>query len=458
MLPRSTWLRSPPVPVSYEPAWKPLAEAWAEAFVSMGAAQEQDFLLYARRYSIAHVWAFCALSVVVTPMFWLTDPWTIPEGHTQFFRYRSCMITVGLAGLALQRWVPWLRARPSLLLVLVSTGVVVAGSFTAPALSLERAYVDAGYLFGVFTVGLLIPLAKRVLLSFAISATWLLHLILLLPAGSTNGLASYTVSLVVFTVMGIIMGHAVYLVSRLLYSQSEQLRSFNEALTARVTEQTRDLHRLTEQQATLLEEERIRVARDLHDETGQLVQGMRFELDLHGMQELPHPVGVGLVRMHSLLDRLLDSLRRILRDLRPQLLDDLGLAAALHALIDEFERAPDSPQVARDIEASVGRLEPAKGMALYRIAQEALTNIARHAHASHVRVLLLRAQTGELSLEITDDGVGVSLDAQKRGRVGLVGMRERALVVGGELHITALTPRGTSICVTTPASVLREPS
>jgi signal transduction histidine kinase len=434
------------------PAWQPLAEALAAARIPLDPAQHEGFRRYAHVFSVANVSAVCAIGVAVTPVFWLTDPLLVPDAIVaRFALYRAGLIAVGLAGLVALRFVPVLRAHPTLLLVLVIGGYVVAGATpAAPLLGFEHRYVDTGHALGVATITLLVPLRKRIPVALGLSGGWLAYLAVLVPSQSPVLFGSYGVALAVFTLIGIVAGHVLYVISRLFYVRSEQLRVLNETLGERVAAQTRDLQRLTDRQTAVLEQERIRVARDLHDETGQLVQGMRFELDLLGMQQASLAPGAGLGRLHSLLDRLLDSIRRILRDLRPQLLDDLGLAAALHALLDEFEAGPEGPRVERDIDESVRLVEPAIGMALYRIAQEALTNVGRHARALMVEVRLHWAGAEAIVLEVADDGIGLPEDAHLRGRVGLIGMRERAQVVGGDLRIAAREPQGTSVRVSTP--------
>jgi signal transduction histidine kinase len=150
--------------------------------------------------------------------------------------------------------------------------------------------------------------------------------------------------------------------------------------------------------------------------------------------------------MAALIDDTVERVRRIARELRPGVLDDLGLEAALEWLGQDFEGRTG---VGTSVRSTLGdtRVERDAATALFRIAQEALTNVARHARASRVTVLLGR-DGGRLSLEVRDDGVGISDETAASTRsLGLLGMRERARRLGGDLTISAAPGRGTVVTV-----------
>jgi two-component system sensor histidine kinase UhpB len=190
---------------------------------------------------------------------------------------------------------------------------------------------------------------------------------------------------------------------------------------------------------TAQEEERRRVARDLHDEIGQNLTGLLLFLRRAAETE-------GEERQRALAEaqataRLMhDELHRLDAMLRPSVLDDLGLAAALTELT-QTHRARTAAEVDASIDESV-RLDERSELVAYRIAQEALTNVARHADASRVAVVLRRTGASTVELTVRDDGVGLN-GAAARG--GVRGMRERALAVGGNLDISGAPGQGTTV-------------
>jgi two-component system sensor histidine kinase UhpB len=182
------------------------------------------------------------------------------------------------------------------------------------------------------------------------------------------------------------------------------------------------------------EHERQRVARELHDEVGQILTGVMLELE-HAQL----PAARDSVR-HAL-----EEVRRIARELRPEVLDDLGLQSALRALCATAAAHPGL-RVERRLELDV-ELTPEVELVVYRIAQESLTNVRRHAEASNVLVALGTVDGG-LRLVVRDDGRGLPADA--RGGAGIAGMRERALHIGGQLSVTALRDGGTEVRLDVP--------
>ena len=198
------------------------------------------------------------------------------------------------------------------------------------------------------------------------------------------------------------------------------------------------------------EEERRRIARELHDELGQRLMAMKLEL-----ATLPEPAlqGAGAGRTQAMIEMLDDtvaSVRRIAKGLRPPMLDDLGLDAAIEWLVSEF-RQHHPIQVDLAMKPGKTVVPPDVGIALYRILQEGLTNIARHAGASKARVVLTQTAT-DWRLALEDDGVGfprVGTPA-KRGSFGLIGMRERVLLLGGTLTTRNLVGGGARVDIRIP--------
>jgi PAS domain S-box-containing protein len=182
------------------------------------------------------------------------------------------------------------------------------------------------------------------------------------------------------------------------------------------------------------EDERRRIARELHDELGQRLTALKMELaGLEGAAAPDAPPG-RIGAMLEMVDDTVAAVRRIATELRPLMLDDLGLNAAIEWLAHSWSR-----RMGVDVTLHLGAVDPAiddaAGIALYRMVQEALTNIARHAHASKV-CIELQQRGSALLLTVLDDGVGFDEASMFReGSHGLMGIRERALMLGGDLQI-----------------------
>jgi signal transduction histidine kinase len=206
------------------------------------------------------------------------------------------------------------------------------------------------------------------------------------------------------------------------------------------------------------EEERRRIARELHDEFGQALTGLKFDLAWFGMTltQSPAPTGGGdllnkVQTMSGSVDALLESVRATAASLRPAMLDDLGLVPALECLATTFQHRTGA-RCAIDVapELSSIALPSEVSAALFRIAQELLTNVMRHAAASHVHMRLYQ-DDGRVTLEVTDNGKGITRERMTAPHsFGLRGMQERASLLGGYFHILGTPGVGTTAC----ASVL----
>jgi two-component system sensor histidine kinase UhpB len=207
-----------------------------------------------------------------------------------------------------------------------------------------------------------------------------------------------------------------------------------------------------------MEEERKRIARELHDETSQSLTTILVSMDVVEKQ-LPDPNDelAGRVRFtKEIAQRTLDETRRLMFDLRPAVLDDLGLVPALRWFINQ-RVAPRGLQVDFQASGLEGRLPDELETALFRIVQEAATNTVKHAKAKNVTITLIR-EPGLIRAAVADDGRGfhpvhvVSKDDKDRG-LGLFGMQERAALVGGAVQIESAPGRGTTVRVTVPDRV-----
>jgi len=192
------------------------------------------------------------------------------------------------------------------------------------------------------------------------------------------------------------------------------------------------------------EAERVGIARDLHDEVGQVLTGVLLQLNSIGEAAPEQEAALGEAR--QAVRRALDEVRRISSELRPEMLEHLGLVSALIELASSFARVTGIA-VDRRFPASSPNLEPEVELAIYRIAQESLTNIARHAHAQRV-VIALEQSRGSVVLRVADDGRGFVGAPIEHG--GLRSMRERALLVDGALAIKPAPEGGVEVRLEVP--------
>ncbi|OGG46696.1 MAG: hypothetical protein A3F84_25180 [Candidatus Handelsmanbacteria bacterium RIFCSPLOWO2_12_FULL_64_10] len=209
------------------------------------------------------------------------------------------------------------------------------------------------------------------------------------------------------------------------------------------------LRHLSARLQSIREEERARIAREVHDELGQVLTALKMDLawmsnrlakDQTSLRERARS-------MTQLIDTTIQTVRRISTELRPGVLDDLGLTAAVEWQAQEFQGRTGirCALAARPEEIP---LDPARATAVFRIFQEILTNVARHADATRVEIFL-RERDGHVTLEVTDDGRGITQDQISSSRsLGLIGMRERALAWNGEVEISG--GRGTRVMVRIP--------
>jgi two-component system, NarL family, sensor histidine kinase UhpB len=221
-------------------------------------------------------------------------------------------------------------------------------------------------------------------------------------------------------------------------------RAFNDMLN-RLESARRDAARTA---LAAQEAERVRVARELHDEIGQTLTAVAIEAGRAARGE-PALAQQALFELADGVRGSLDEVRRIARELRPEALDDLGLVNALIALCARVG-ANDGLEVRRELQADLPALSQEVELVIYRVAQEALTNTLRHSGARTVSVSLV-ADTDSVMLSVTDDGAG--MPSQIPGdTAGIAGMRERALLVGGVLSIGSAAGGGTEVQLMVPTA------
>lgn len=213
-----------------------------------------------------------------------------------------------------------------------------------------------------------------------------------------------------------------------------------------------DLRALSKRLWTVQEEERERIARELHDEAGQAMTALKLNLDLARREPDLERVRTRIGDAIELAGTVLDELRRISSDLRPGGLHELGLIPTLRALVDRFA---ERHGMAAEFDATAEVLphpDSDAASTVFRFVQEALSNVVRHAHASKVRVSLETAGNGLLRVNVEDDGVGFGSARVLDGHLGLLGMRERARMLGGSLTVDSAAGKGARLKLEIPES------
>lgn len=238
----------------------------------------------------------------------------------------------------------------------------------------------------------------------------------------------------------------------------EALREENiqrRKIETQLRESEEQLRALSRRIVSVQEDERKRIAREVHDELGQALTALKIDLSWLSQRRIKDGTWTEsrtqkrIESMIKLIDRTIQEVRRISRELRPHVLDDLGLVAALEWQVQEFQGRTGitcEAFISQDTEIS----DPSLSTTVFRIFQEALTNVARHAHATKIQILL-EVRKGKLLLEVKDNGRGISERALGDPKsLGLIGMRERVLSWGGEVRIQGVAKKGTAVTVTIP--------
>jgi two-component system sensor histidine kinase UhpB len=225
---------------------------------------------------------------------------------------------------------------------------------------------------------------------------------------------------------------------------TELVRTFNEML-GRLEAERRDSGRraLAAQEA-----ERLRIASGLHDEVGQVLTGVLLQLDSLAAEDVDERRR-GVAETKRTVRQALEEVRRIAQELRPAMLDHLGLVSALTELSSKFA-TQTGLTVERRFAAELPPLSAEAELTIYRVAQESLTNVARHAHAQRVELSLERG-AASVVLRVADDGRGFAETASMNGHGGLRGMRERAVLAGGALAIKPGPAGGIEVRLEVPA-------
>jgi two-component system, NarL family, sensor histidine kinase UhpB len=241
--------------------------------------------------------------------------------------------------------------------------------------------------------------------------------------------------------------------SRRYFEANRQLQ-LRRTAEARLAQALAENQRLAQQYVDMQESERKALARDLHDELGQYLNAIKLDaVSIRESTAVPPGVRDVSRAMIANIDRVYDVVTGLIRQLRPVGFDDLGFAAAVEHCVDDWRSR--LPQTSIELSASgdFAALDESRGLVLYRLVQEALTNIARHSRATRVEIRIDAGRSTNaarcVEILIADNGVGADLGAPRLG-LGLVGMRERVSALGGSISLASERGAGFQVKATVP--------
>lgn len=401
----------------------------------------------ATRRNIHRFTPFFVLLVIVT---WPFDLLLDPVMAARVAVFRASCAAIGLLYLWAFSRLAALRARPWLsttgVLGVSILGCVAAGDRAA----LSLPWVDQVYLLPFVTLLGLGSLGRRVAYTLGLAGAMLVAYFLVFPGERASPSAwPFTITMTLAALISVIMGHVIHYLSWRGFVLARALARANDELEGRVARQTAELRTLTERAWHVHEIERERLADTLGVETrGQLERLRRL---LAALSPAPAPASAA-ARARDLIDQLDESAARLHADLGPVQVADGELGDALRRLVATIDPKAAGPRGERAqlrvvVDPALGPLDPALARALFRVAQEALTNALRHAQARHIE-LLARRDGGLVRLEIRDDGVG--FDRSAAAGIGLLSMRERAELLGASLELESAPGAGATVRLVAP--------
>jgi signal transduction histidine kinase len=241
--------------------------------------------------------------------------------------------------------------------------------------------------------------------------------------------------------------------------EQEQLLKEIQLRREKALEQSREeLRNLSEHLQRVRERERTRIAREVHDELGQFLTALKIDLTClgRGLKEDQSELLEQIQGMATQIDTAVHTVRKICSELRPSILEDFGLAAAIEWHVEDFQKRTGIRFISK-IDTAIPKVEKRLALVLFRIFQEAITNVLRHAEATTVRVSLKRDANG-LVLKVADNGKGTSKrNLSSPGSLGIIGIRERVRFWNGQLLFRSLRNRGTTMTVSIPLTGYGDP-
>jgi signal transduction histidine kinase len=396
----------------------------------------------------------CAIiSILVALAWWPLDRFSFSRFPSTTLRPELYRLVIGAVCVLFLIWPRSPRFRRALVPLLCGGLAVGTGSFgyTAGLLGgIDQPWFHFAYPALNLPVIFPLTLRQRLAVTVAQTAGWLSGILVFHPDEINAKFLPATLSMTFLVcVAAVVFGHYAFVLFRDNFAKSRALARNAAELEDKVAQQTHALRYLLTHLDRARDEERAHISRELHDELGQELTALRYALGLTSDRFRQDPLGIAnnLHEIEQLLARTTKTVRVLVGQLRPPVLEDLGLFAAVRWLLQKVdERGAIACQLdARGDDAAIAKTTAATA---FRIIQETLTNVMRHANASRVEVeIVCSAQYVEL--RITDNGSGFSPEVETRG-MGIRGMRERALALGSRLQISSTLGAGTEVSCRLP--------
>ena len=419
----------------------------------MSPSQEAAFDAYCRDRFERLTLIFAVSTLLCAAVWWPADYLVygaLPDYIRPFQIWRSVICAAAALHLV-AAWIPSLKpyvvARFALgFVVACATMGYGAGLLRGP----EGVQFHLLYVLGFATVPLPLRLSTRIVLTCGFCAAVVAGCLVPFPEWRGSPHLPMVVSFFAWICgISVTFGHATFLILRSHFFQAAELAQANASLEARVAERTRELRELLSRLETTREEERGRIARELHDQLGQELMAQRLTLEIaeECLDGEPVTAREKLVEMRNLLGGMMGTVRALIGDLRPWILHDLGLGEAAQWLARRTEELA-GVRCELSVVGDPTTLDPVRSAAIFRILQESLTNVTKHAHATRVAIDVTTTDDA-LVLSVRDDGIGPAAPASKGG-FGVLGMRERAHALGGDLSLRGLPGGGTEVTCRLP--------
>ncbi len=419
-----------------------------------------EFLLEARRTSVNASLGLGAFTLFASIAWWPTDFMFFrnePELLHAFGRWRIAVSIISIVWMALLWYGGAFVTRfvfPLATLTMAATSAVIAFSL-APFGGVDAPWFHAIYVVTLTTPLLLMPILPRIAATGFLAAVWIVTYFVQRPDLMQHGHMGSAFAMLAFALIAaVVVGHALFALYREYYFKQREFQTSNSELATMLEDQNTQLRKLAAHLHGSQEQERSRLARELHDELGQLLTAMRYGLErsAHLVTADPELASRQLQSLGQTTELALGDLRRLVADLRPSILDDFGLVAAVEWFCEQAEQRSGVTVEAR-ITPPDFTVPTELGTVVYRVLQEAMTNISKHAQATHV-IVELDQLPGHVRLKVTDNGIGFTMRVGRRaagtGGMGVVGMRERVRAFGGIFEMTSAPGVGTTVRVEIP--------
>ncbi|KIG17063.1 Sensor histidine kinase [Enhygromyxa salina] len=423
-----------------------------DAIIPKSDGLHVGFERYAQRLAQRSGVVLCGAFFVATLIGWPSDLLLFsdrPALLDAFTRWRIQILIITSLAIAAPRAI---TRRPSLTATVIGLiGVALAlstGVALAAAGGPDQPWFHTSYIAPLAILPLSLTLRARVVITIMVSAALTGAYFMAEPSYlEVDGLGTVAIVMVLTAVIACVLGHLQFLLLGRSYDQQVLLARTNEDLERRVVERTHRLRQLAAHLQHSRDQERQRLGRNLHDELAQLLTAMRLELNLT-RREAPAHTAKALDTIDGIVARLFDAKERLVRSLKPLAFEELGFAGALRQYADELR---ERSQLQVELQLQLGEPLPSEviTIAICRILQEALSNVARHAKAQRVQISVRQVDVF-VELELRDDGVGFEPTKVPEGHFGLLGIGERVEALGGQISIESKPGQGTRIHVRLP--------